>query len=1243
MLEKSCCSARVQIVSLFIFCCFTFSANTLLASIVSPTSIDFGPTAVSSTTATYPITIYNPYDHTITLGQLQLIGSNAHYDLSSDNCSASSLAAHGTCSVSVTFNPLATGPLNAILEIPSTDGRFGTQQAFFFGYGGTSGTTIEDIDLGYLDGKAVGGDFTFIGSYSTFPTPSMGKKLYFFVDGVVKAQTRVSFSDSTMDFALSYLLWQTPDGQSILNWDDVLPNTGTHSIKIVGIMADYSLKETAAVTVNLQNTLIVDASTPDQIFPQTGKDIEINFNADVSGNVWWTHYSWYKNHTYIDGEGDREFSTSPVPSEFFAISRIDSGFTTVVVQVYDEGNNNITFDRKNIVIDRPSEGGSSGTLIRGVNVASGNFHNETVDMIIDSKGLSFSLARSYDSFPTGWESEGRRWLFNVEQKIITYLNGVDKGAREVQVRKEGGEIAQYFKNNGGTWSPLNSGNFDELVENGDGSFTLYTPGQVVFDYTTPDSSGDCRLEAIRDRAGNSLTMGYTGDVLSTVTDTNGRIISFTYSGDNLTRVDDFAGRYVQYGYDGEGNLTSFRDLNGNTTSYQYNSSGATSYQRKLLTGITDPRGNQALSISYDSKNRVGSLANARGHVTSYKYGKIEGEEATVVVMPISKNSLAFKFDSARSQVTEKIDYFDYLLSQEEKVARFTHLAIANNQKIAAKALATIIENQLGQLSSVSYSNKYRGLISSLLNNEQRQLPPAEQKKIELTWETNNDTGTEQINLSQLTSIKNLSGDSTIFDYDQAGNPTLVRNPLGHESTSTYQPDNPALMQSSTDPKGNTTSYSYDASGNLVTITDARGFSSSSTYDTLGRLTSSTDRRGYTTSYEYDNSGNMTKIIDAKGNETTMVYDANNNLTSTTDRRGNTVINSYDELNHLVATTVTVGTTPHTTMFSYDEMGRLTATTNANDHTSSSEFDPRGRVSARINSLGNTTRYDCDAVGNVIKITNPEGQETHMVYDDLNRLIEKSNHLGHTVRYEYDINGRKSKLIDANGNATSYAYDATGRMTTVTDAEGHITRASYDDNGNLISVTDPNGDTTTYGYDEQNRLISMEDAEGNQWQYNYYRNGLLNRSTKPDGTSIKREYNELNRLTTVTYRDSGDTVLSTATYAYDANGNRTQMVDSSGTTTSTYDELNRLTSVTDSFGQTVTYEYDGVGNITRLIYPGNKDVDYTYDNGERMQTVTDWLGGTTTYSYNVASQVEQIDHSNSTKTTISYDDAGRLQR
>ena len=56
--------------------------------------------------------------------------------------------------------------------------------------------------------------------------------------------------------------------------------------------------------------------------------------------------------------------------------------------------------------------------------------------------------------------------------------------------------------------------------------------------------------------------------------------------------------------------------------------------------------------------------------------------------------------------------------------------------------------------------------------------------------------------------------------------------------------------------------------------------------------------------------------------------------------------------------------------------------------------------------------------------------------------------------------------------------------------------------------------------------------------------------------------------------------TTTTYAYDAFGNRTSLVDGSGTTTTAYNDASEVSSVTPpSRAPVVSYTYDANGNVT----------------------------------------------------------------
>lgn len=144
-------------------------------------------------------------------------------------------------------------------------------------------------------------------------------------------------------------------------------------------------------------------------------------------------------------------------------------------------------------------------------------------------------------------------------------------------------------------------------------------------------------------------------------------------------------------------------------------------------------------------------------------------------------------------------------------------------------------------------------------------------------------------------------------------------------------------------------------------------------------------------------------------------------------------------------------------------------------------------------------------------------------------------------------------------------------------------------------------------------------------------GNITTITDVAGDAISSEYDLLNRPTKVTY-PSGETVE----FTYDAASNVTSMHDSTGWQFYTHDDLSRLLTVTFSDDETtgnaddrvVSYTYSLADELTRVVYPSGKTIDYTYDAPSRLRTVIETEGAaslTTTYEYHPTTGAAKLGH------------------
>jgi YD repeat-containing protein len=138
------------------------------------------------------------------------------------------------------------------------------------------------------------------------------------------------------------------------------------------------------------------------------------------------------------------------------------------------------------------------------------------------------------------------------------------------------------------------------------------------------------------------------------------------------------------------------------------------------------------------------------------------------------------------------------------------------------------------------------------------------------------------------------------------------------------------------------------------------------------------------------------------------------------------------------------------------------------------------------------------------------------------------------------------------------------------------------------------------------------------------------------------YDALNRLTQKNYPDS-----TSAEYAYDLVGKILQVNDPTGTYAFAYDNMGRLIGTTTTYSFlpntpfTNSYSYDADSNRTGYTAPDSSTNTYSYDTLNRLATLANSWAGSFGFTYDSLSRRTQMTRPNGTATNYTYDSLSRL--
>jgi RHS repeat-associated protein len=479
---------------------------------------------------------------------------------------------------------------------------------------------------------------------------------------------------------------------------------------------------------------------------------------------------------------------------------------------------------------------------------------------------------------------------------------------------------------------------------------------------------------------------------------------------------------------------------------------------------------------------------------------------------------------------------------------------------------------------------------------------------------------------QLTELTDGRGGKTINEYNGAHQVVSQTDPLKHLLTFEYGPFETKITNHAT---GSVTDERFTSSYLPVSIT--RGFGTASatsesfSYDGAGYVLSTTDGNGHTTKYTYDAASNRTSMLDPDKDETKWTFNATHDVETTTTPNGETTTIERDTHgNAIKVSRPAPGAKTQVTKYKYAAHGELESITDPLERTSKYEYDANGDRTAEVDAEGDKRTWAYDADSYETSTVSPRGHvagakeskfTTSIERDAQERAIKITDALKHVTKYVYDANNNLESETDPELNVTNYTYDADNQPIKIKEPNGTVTETEYDGAGHVVSQTDGNKHTTKYVRNILGEVSEVEDPRGRKTLKEYDAVGDLTKLTDAAARTTKYVYDPADRLTEVDYSSE---VTPDVKYEYDPDGNRTKMVDGTGTSKYVYDQLDRLSESKDGHGDVVGFEYDLADEQTKITYPSGKSVVRAFDKAARLESVTDWLEHTTKFAYDADS-------------------------
>ncbi|PPI44676.1 type IV secretion protein Rhs, partial [Rathayibacter iranicus] len=320
----------------------------------------------------------------------------------------------------------------------------------------------------------------------------------------------------------------------------------------------------------------------------------------------------------------------------------------------------------------------------------------------------------------------------------------------------------------------------------------------------------------------------------------------------------------------------------------------------------------------------------------------------------------------------------------------------------------------------------------------------------------------------------------------------------------------------------------------------------------------------------------------------------------------------------------------------------------------------GRVVVAAASDGRRVEYEYDE-GRLVAVSGPGGTRRYGWNPDglLESVTDAAGVL--EVRNTFDARRRVRTQASPFGRTTRYAY-LPGRATVVSDTDGSRSNTWISDTrGRLVGVVDPLGRRQSMSYDAAGNLLAATGRDGTITAHAYDSRGRRTRTKTASGASITRTYDEFDRVVTVTAEadsitryEYADETARSPSIVIDPEGGRThltwdaglliEVTDPEGVTVRLgYDSFGDLVTTTDADGNTARLLRDEAGRVVAAVSPSGARTEYRYTPTGQLASRRNPLGATWRYEYDGGGRLTGIVDPLGARTRMEHGEHGAVSR